>query len=226
MQVTTRNVGRDVERERLEKLGRKVRRRLDTNKAVQRLKVEGAEMWVVGNFLDAVECGRLITMIDEVARPSTTFDFDYSEGFRTSYSGDINPLDPFISKVNSRIDDLLGIDPTFGEVIQGQRYTAGQEFRTHTDWFPKTSMALQTEQKHGGQRAFTAMAYLNTVEQGGETDFPLLDIAVKPRQGVLLIWNNMDENGVGNTRTAHAGNPVPAGVKYIFTKWYRAQPWV
>jgi len=217
--------GQDPERERLRQTGRKVRKRLAANKAVQPIAVDRAELWAVSQFFDPLECGRLMAIIDEVARPSTTYDHDIVGGFRTSYTGDVERTDPFIRKLNSRIDDLLGIDPTFGEVIQGQRYNAGQEFKPHTDWFPRTSAAWVREQQHGGQRAFTAMAYLNAVEEGGETDFPELDIAIVPRPGTLLVWNNADQSGLPNPLTLHAGNPVIRGVKYIITKWYRSQPW-
>jgi len=109
--------------------------------------------------------------------------------------------------------------------MQGQRYLAGQEFKEHIDWFPPGSPGWQREGAFGGQRAVTVTVYLNAVEQGGETDFPKLDIAVAPRAGTLLIWNNADPDGVPNPRTSHAGNPVIRGTKYIVTKWYRCRRW-
>jgi prolyl 4-hydroxylase len=214
------------ERDQLRRLGRKVRRRLAANKAVQRIAVDKAELWVVGRFFDEVECGRLISLIDAVARPSDAYGMDYASGHRTSYSGDLHPDDPFVRSIEQRIDDLLGFDSVNSETIQGQRYTVGQEFRPHVDWFHPQTPLWKREQDHGGQRAFTAMAYLNAVEEGGETDFPQLDIAIKPRPGALLIWNNADENGVPNVWTAHAGHRVTRGIKYIVTKWYRCRPWV
>jgi prolyl 4-hydroxylase len=69
------------------------------------------------------------------------------------------------------------------------------------------------------------MAYLNPVEAGGTTAFPRLEIAVSPRPGMLLVWNNADEHGVPNPWTLHAGTPVERGVKYVITKWYRAGRW-
>jgi len=226
MYVTANNLEFEAECERLARLGRKVRRRLNANKKLQRIATDGAEIWAVADFLDPVECGRLMLMIDETAKPSVTVDYEVEEGFRTSYSGDLFVFDPFVSKIRARIDDLVGINSSFGESVQGQRYTAGQYFKTHADWFGPKSPAYQAQKAHGGQRAFTAMAYLNDVPDGGETDFPQLDIAIKPRQGVLLVWNNMLENGMPNPRTAHAGNPVPSGFKYVITRWFRAQPWI
>jgi prolyl 4-hydroxylase len=214
-----------TDRERLRVLGLKVRRRLAARKNVSQIMSNGAELWVVEHFLNAVECGRLMSMTDTVARPSEAYALSYDSGVRTSYSGDVDPRDPFIRKLQRRIDDLLGLESSMGETIQGQRYMPGQEFKAHIDWFPPNSPAWQREKVHGGQRAFTVMAYLNPVEEGGETDFPKLDIAVRPHAGALLIWNNADENGVPNPLTAHAGNPVIRGTKYIITRWYRCFPW-
>ena len=69
------------------------------------------------------------------------------------------------------------------------------------------------------------MAYLNPVEEGGATAFPLLGISFEPRPGTLLIWNNADPEGVPNPQTIHAGMPVVKGTKYIITKWYRSRRW-
>jgi prolyl 4-hydroxylase len=215
----------DPDKDRLRKLGRKVRRRLATNKAVKRIEVDKAELWAVAQFLDTVECGRLMAMIDAVAKPSEAYHMDYSTGYRTSYSGNMDPFDRFILKLQKRFDDLLGLDHANGETIQGQRYQQGQQFRAHLDWFAPHSAIWQHEHPRGGQRAFTAMAYLNQVEEGGETTFPRLGISFSPRPGTLLIWNNADEDGVPNPFTLHAGTPVTRGSKYIITKWYRCGRW-
>ncbi len=213
------------DRDQLRRIGQRVRQRLARNKAVRRIAVDKAELWAVPRFLDIVDCGRLMTMIDATARPSTAYEVDYSQGHRTSYSGYLHADDPFIAGLQKRLDDLLGIEPSWGERIEGQRYLPGQEFRPHTDWFPPGSPSWAQEKDCGGQRAITAMAYLNAVEEGGETAFHRLDIQVTPYPGTLLIWNNADENGIPNPWTTHAGAPVMRGAKYILTKWYRCRPW-
>ena len=37
----------------------------------------------------------------------------------------------------------------------------------------------------------TALVYLNDVEEGGETKFPILNIEVKPRVGRMLVFHNV-----------------------------------
>lgn len=214
------------DKDRLRRLGRKVRERLTRNPAVYKVPTDKAEIFAIGNFFNEVECGRMIAITDAVAKPSRAFDADYASGYRTSYSGDVDPSDPFIKKLQRRIDDLLGIDPTYGETIQTQRYLPGQQFQPHADWFPSNTPYWEVEKERGGQRSFTAMAYLNPVEEGGSTDFQRLGLRFEPRAGTLLIWNNADEDGVPNPWTVHSGEPVVKGVKYVITKWYRARPWL
>ena len=209
----------------LKKTGKLVRERLNANPAVYALPVEGAEIWAVGDFLTPDECAKMIAMIDECAKPSQVFDLDYSSGYRTSYSGDVDPHDPFIKKINRRINDLMGIEPSWGGTIQGQRYLPGQEFQPHHDWFYPDTSYWEFEMGRGGQRSITAMAFLNEVPAGGTTDFTDLGISIEPNPGVLLIWNNATPEGEPNTKTMHAGRPVLDGAKYIITKWFRTMPW-
>jgi prolyl 4-hydroxylase len=132
---------------------------------------------------------------------------------------------PLRSKLESRIDKLLGIPHLFGETMQGQRYTPGQEFKYHLDLFWTKAPYWKEETKRGGQRSITAMAYLNDVEDGGETAFTQLGIGVPPQRGMLLVWNNTLPDGRPNEDTMHAGTPVIKGTKYVITKWYRTRKW-
>mgnify|MGYP000303691383 CR=1 FL=1 len=214
-----------VDQAALRKTGKAVRERLAANPRVWQFPSDKAELYAVGDFMTAEECARMVAMIDEVAKPSEVFDIDYSEGYRTSYSGDVDPHDPFVKKINRRINDLMGIEPEWGETIQGQRYMPGQEFKPHHDWFYPNTSYWEFEMGRGGQRAYTAMVFLNDVEEGGTTDFTDLEISVEPKPGVLLLWNNADQDGMPNKHTMHAGRPVVSGSKYVITKWYRTRKW-
>jgi len=208
----------------LKKQGAAVTSRLDADPAAYRLPVEGLVIYGIADFLSAAECQRLMGIVDTVAKPSAVFGGTGKSQGRTSYSGDVDPWDPFIQMIQRRIDDLLGLDPHFGETIQGQRYQPGQEFKAHYDWFDVGGDYWPVE-NHAGQRSWTAMAYLNAVEEGGQTEFPKADLSVPPQPGALLVWNNMSPDGKPNPKTLHAAKPVIRGVKYVITKWYRAQHW-
>lgn len=212
------------DRDALRRAGAAVRKRLEADPGIYKLPTDNAEIFAVGDFFSAAECARLIAMIDTVARPSQLHDVAYVEKFRTSYSGNFDPWDPFVMSVSRRIDDLLGVAPECGETIQGQRYLPGQEFKPHCDWFYPDQPYWPQERERGGQRSWTAMAFLNQVEEGGQTHFVNVGVSIEPKPGVLLVWNNARFDGTPNDDTLHAGTPVIRGVKYVLTKWYRTRP--
>jgi prolyl 4-hydroxylase len=215
---------RHFDQAKLKRIGAEVRARLEADPSVYRVPTDRAEIYAVGDFLSPAECQRLMAMIDTVARPSKLHELAYVAKFRTSYSGDFDRWDPFVQGLSRRIDDLLGLPPDHGETIQGQRYFPGQEFKPHNDWFYTDQPYWPMEKARGGQRSWTAMAFLNTVEEGGHTHFVNVGAMIEPKPGVLLIWNNARPDGSPNEDTLHAGTPVTKGVKYVLTKWYRTRP--
>lgn len=213
------------DREALRRAGMAVRKRLAENPAVYKVPTDKAEIFALGDFLTPGECKRMIAQIDAVAKPSSVYDSEYGKSFRTSYSGNVDATDPLVRSITRRIDDLLGIEPQYGETVQGQRYLPSQEFQPHWDYFHTAADYWRQEKRRGGQRSWTAMAFLNPVGGGGTTDFTRLGLSIEPKPGALLIWNNADANGVPNEWTMHAGRPVTEGVKYVITKWYRVRRW-
>ncbi|MEL7190432.1 MAG: 2OG-Fe(II) oxygenase, partial [Pseudomonadota bacterium] len=188
----------------LARMGKSVRERLLADPGAYRVETDKADMFAIGDFLSKAECERLRIMIDLVARPSSLHEQGYDSGFRTSYSGDLDREDSFVKGLSRRIDDLLGVNPVIGEAIQGQRYMPGQQFKPHNDWFYTTEKYWEGERKRGGQRSWTTMAFLNEVEEGGETHFTKVGIKIVPKPGVLMIWNNALEDGSPNEGTMHA----------------------
>lgn len=210
----------------LERLGASVRARLDANPHVHKLPTDKAEIYAVGAFLDEGECWQLASMIDSVAQPSTLFTAEETAaGYRTSYSGNLDASAPYVQMASRRIDDLMGLPAENGETLQGQRYTPGQQYKAHCDWFYTSEAHWKQQKRHGGQRCWTAMIYLNDVEEGGETLFTNIGLQVTPQKGALLMWNNATVAGVPNEMTLHAALPVVKGVKHIVTRWYRVRPW-
>jgi len=224
MALLRRSSSRETDLPALARAGDSVRARLGADPSAYRLPVDAIEIYGVADFFSADECARLMAMIDAVAQPSSTY-HGKSDGGRTSFSGDVNAHDPFIRMIERRLNDLLGMVPDHGEVIQGQRYAPGQQFRAHFDFFNTAADYWPTERHRGGQRTWTAMGYLNAVEAGGATEFPRIPLSVPPQPGALLVWNNMRRDGKPNPLSLHAGLPVERGTKYVITKWYRARAW-
>lgn len=184
-----------------------------------------ADLFLVPEFLDSKECKRLIRTIESRIQPSTLFTDGQVRTGRTSSTHFFADAAPETTALGKKIDEVLGIDRRHAETIQGQRYRVGEEYRYHRDYFQENRPHWQVERRRGGQRSWTAMVYLNEVEEGGETDFPRLDLCVTPEPGLLIAWNNMDHKGRPNTNTRHAALPVVAGEKYVITQWYRQEDW-
>ena len=225
MNTARHSTAPNADKAALARVGTSVRRRLAAEPAMHRVDVDKAEIFAMGQFLSAEECTRLRGMIDQVAKPSPTYDPESEARYRTSYSGDVDSADSFVRMIERRICDLLGLDLSWGETVQGQRYLEGQEFKLHCDWFPTDSEFWANESRQGGQRSWTAMAFLNAVDKGGETHFVNVGVKIEPKPGVLLVWNNALADGSPNEDTLHAGTPVIEGVKYVLTKWYRTRKW-
>jgi prolyl 4-hydroxylase len=200
--------------------------RLDANPALRKAAISTAEIYYHPDFLNDAECGTLIDLIEAGRRPSTLLSNSYDPNFRTSDSCDLDRWSPDVMPIDHRVADLLGIQPEKGETLQGQRYAPGQQFRAHYDWFSETEHYWADMKASGGQRTWTAMIFLNDVEEGGATWFPNAGVRVAPRRGLLLAWNNMTPTGEPNTATLHEGTAVVQGVKYIVTKWFREGNWV
>ena len=205
-------------------MGERVRRRLSRNPMISGVATPRAEMFLRHGLVSPAECQELIRRIDTGCKPSKLFSGTDS-GYRTSSSCNLDVYDPLIIAITNRIDALTGIDGAYGELLQGQRYTLTQQYQLHCDYFPQKVHYWPSMRVSGGQRTWTAMAYLCEVEEGGETHFPRLGVSIPPRAGTLLMWNNMMDDGSPNHDTIHAALPVVKGAKYVVTRWYRERPW-
>lgn len=192
---------------------------------VQRLPNPKLSLFIRKGFADADECAAIIARIDASRRPSTIADSNGDPLYRTSETCDLDRGDPVVAALELRLADFLGIDPQFGEALQGQRYAVGQEFKQHTDYFEPDGTDYATHCTISGQRTWTAMLYLNEPDAGGATRFLAVDKIVQPETGKLICWNNQRPNGTPNPSTLHHGMKVRAGTKYVVTKWFRERPW-
>jgi len=183
------------------------------------------ELYTLPDFLNPTECDQMVEIIQSKSYPSTVVS-DYGdkvdENYRTSSTCDLGVLDdPFVADIDRRICAIMGINSSYSEIIQGQIYEIGQEFKVHTDTFEGTAFEEHTKER--GQRTYTFMIYLNDVEEGGETEFPELNLVLKPKKGMAVIWNDLNEDGSINYSTAHHAHPVKKGQKVVITKWFRSK---
>ncbi|HQS71354.1 MAG: oxygenase [Novosphingobium sp. 28-62-57] len=184
------------------------------------------EMFILRDFLSDAECTALIARIERQRRPSTLADANGDTAFRTSETCDLPMDEADVAALDARFSALSGIDRPFGEPIQGQRYDVGQEFKAHTDFFAPDGVDYARYCSVAGQRTWTFMVYLNTVEAGGATRFKVIDKTIQPERGKLVCWNNRRPDGSCNAATLHHAMKVRKGLKYVITKWYREKPYL
>jgi len=119
------------------------------------------------------------------------------------------------NRIHERIATVTGIKANHSEDFQILKYEPGQFYRRHHDY-----IELQTD-RQCGPRVLTFFLYLNDVEEGGATNFPLLDIAVKPKRGQAVLWPsvlNYDPKEK-DFRTDHEAQDVIKGIKFGANAW-------
>ncbi|KAH0482305.1 MAG: hypothetical protein KVP17_004462 [Porospora cf. gigantea B] len=109
------------------------------------------------------------------------------------------PRHPLVDRLEKRAAAVLGVSVEHIESLKILRYEVGQFFKVHHD---------------GDFRGHTFLVYLNDVEEGGETEFPCLNVDIKPTRGVGVLFGNCKPDGSADWRMLHAAKPVIKGVKY------------
>ena len=130
-----------------------------------------------------------------------------------------------VAAVIERATYLSGLSPHHAEDLQVVRYTPGQQYREHCDYFSPTQDAAYDERTAiAGNRLVSLFACLSPSELGGDTEFPRLGLRFGLRRGEALLWMNVERSGQLDARTLHAGRPVESGEKFGLNVWLRQRP--
>ena len=144
---------------------------------------------------------------------SLSEDFGGWIGRNWSYSTAFYPGENKFGQIFAdRVFRSTGLKPSHGGKFQITSYAEGIGYKTHTD------CTLGAVDKR--DRFATILVYLRDVEEGGETEFPKLGVAVKPKKGQALVWTNMDSQGTCDPTSVHQAAKVIRGHKFILQRWY------
>ncbi len=172
------------------------------------------------NFIDADHCNRLIQhsighfeKAGVLGKPI--------EGYRVADVMTVQKDNPLVSTIVEQVAEMFEVPIENEEPPQLICYHVGGEYKVHHDYFHLGQDYTDEMMKMGGQRTHTFLIYLNDNFEGGETEFPKLDIKVTPEAGKALIWDNLREDGKPDRKSLHAGLPVISGQKYILVIWIR-----
>lgn len=203
-----------------------ITRKFTETAGLKKIASRKAQIFSWENFLTPDECEKTIDVINQHLRPSEVTDTRGDKYVRTSSTCDLGDIaDAHVFMLDRKIAEGLGIHWSYSEPTQGQKYEVGQEFKSHTDYFEPRTKEFEPNTAERGQRTWTFMIYLNSTPEGGATRFPRLEKLFRPKQGMAVIWNNLNADGSVNPFTLHHGMKPRQGEKYIITKWFRERGW-
>ncbi len=174
---------------------------------------------VIDNFCTPEEAGYLIEAAKPLLAPSRIVigNKSVSDAYRTSSTASVYGelrKDKALLPLLYRGAMLLGVPYTHVETVFVTRYSGGEYYKKHEDFFPGFQ----------GDRLYTILIYLNDLEpeQGGGTTFEKLRLAATPKLGRAISWTNRNPDGTPHPETTHEALPVAEGAeKWAIQLWFR-----
>lgn len=185
---------------------------------------------VIDDFLTSDECKYMIEFARPLMKSSVVVDEEtgkfVTHSARTSPNSYISAgADEVADRIALRLAEYANLPLENGESLQVLHYGVGGEYKPHFDYFDPALSGSKAVLAQGGQRVTTIILYLNTVEAGGETYFPDLDLKVTPQQGRAVLFDNVTTHGDIEPLSLHASLPVTAGEKWALSRWIRENRW-
>lgn len=181
---------------------------------------ESYNVFEIDKFLSPDICDELIKISEPKLEAARIGEWEIDE-YRTALSCWLYDGDN-VKMIRESISELLKTPVDNMEPLHITCYREGGQYKPHCDFFEYESEDF----KKSGQRTMTAMIYLNDDFSGGETEFPVFDIKIKPSKGKLVIWYNLLSDGYPDHHSLHAGLPVLEGSKYIAVIWIRERTYI
>ncbi len=182
---------------------------------------------MVKRFISAPACDWLVCAGKPHVQRAQTLDPDSGETTgdraRTNSSAEFLPplIDTMVAFVRARLAALAGVSTSALETSQLMHYAVGEQFGPHYDFLNVRHAGYARQVAQYGQRALTALIYLNEDYEDGETFFPKLSRGFKGRKGDALIFWNVTPDGAPDPRTLHMGSAPSSGEKWLFSQWIR-----
>ncbi|KAJ1618835.1 hypothetical protein T492DRAFT_604007, partial [Pavlovales sp. CCMP2436] len=149
-------------------------------------------VYTIDNFLTPAECWALREEAEGLLERSKTHSAPQggtaqSSG-RTSYTCHLDKKAPACPPLLTKIKALTAKPFDHMELPQVARYSKDQKYLEHYDGIDPHTESGAAFCKNGGQRVCTVLVYLNDVEVGGCTYFRKLNLRIKPKAGMALVF--------------------------------------
>ena len=119
-----------------------------------------------------------------------------------------------------KVSVLTGKPVEHCELPQVGRYFPSQQYLQHYDAFDLSTEDGCRFAANGGQRSITVLIYLNDVPNGGATRFPALNLDVRPKRGMALVFFPATIDGMLDKMALHAALPA-IDTKFVSQIWVR-----
>lgn len=177
-------------------------------------------IFCVHNFLSAAECEFLIHHATDAFGPAPVVGRGSGEVSPSRTSSTCYLAREDLPEYMRKITLLTGKPPEHCELPQVGRYYPSQQYLQHFDAFDLSHEDGVRFASNGGQRTITVLSYLNDVPRGGSTSFPNLNIEVRPKRGMALVFFPATLDGLLDKMALHAALPA-VDVKYVSQVWVR-----
>lgn len=200
---------------------------LPTALGVPRRQCESPLVETIDDVYSPEECEYVIALGEPFIAPSMTIHDAHPELVLSDHrKSEDHPFHAFqedfgLRWLQARMLARLEVPLANTENLVLLRYGPSDEYKPHRDYLPPTGRGNSRRPDQPGQRVHTVFSYLVDVEEGGETEFPMLGVQITPKQGRVVHFLNLQPDGEPDPRTLHAGLPVRAGVKWLATLWTR-----
>ena len=174
------------------------------------------------DVLIATAIGRLVPAL--VYDPVNREDIVIAHRNNTVASFDVSSVELVHALVQARMSAACGISDRMMEGPTVLHYAPGEQIQNHYDFVdPNSTNDYAGEIARNGQRVITFLVYLNDDYDGGETDFPDLNVSYKGRRGDALYFVNSLPDLSPDMRALHAGRPTTRGEKWMVTQFVRSK---
>ena len=142
---------------------------------------------------------------------------------RDSETAWLSKNDPMVRVIMEKVCRITNKSIDNCEDLQVVRYKTGGYYKEHHDaCCDETELCDNFRKEGGGQRVRTCVIYLTQDFEGGETNFPVLNMKARPFKGSGVLFHPMTKDETKcHPKALHAGMPVINGLKMIANVWIR-----
>lgn len=173
--------------------------------------------FILEKYIDSDLCDKIVEEMDEQDQEWTNSTRGYwlvsSEKIKTSL------LEQYKKEIFTAVSEYKII---FNHAFKGMEAMELEEPFNFQNYAPGYNYSVWHCENNGknpyDKRVLAFMTYLNTVENGGETEFLYQNMKVTPKKGKTLVWPAYFTH-------THRGLPAPTEKKCIVTGWIKFSPW-